>query len=184
MKFAVFIYLFFGAIPLVIGVPPVAEQLQQQQIPLSPSRSPSSINSDDGGSSIASGSSRTSKARLMLDRLKLKASNRFQCHSYPQDNTLSELALDIADLLRKYRDELLVGTGRIPIDTCHAGYDADKISPSIILTTVNGRQADLLTKLLNNLVVNKFPTVKMVNIRSGVALVQEKGTGIRRRATI
>ena len=120
----------------------------------------------------------------MLDRLKLKASNRFQCHSYPQDNTLSELALDIADLLRKYRDDLLVGTGRIPIDTCHAGYDADKIFPSIILTTMDARQADLLTKLLNNLVVNKFPTVKMVNIRSGVALVQEKGRGIRRRATI
>ncbi|KAL8976306.1 MAG: hypothetical protein Q9205_007657 [Flavoplaca limonia] len=171
MKFTVFMYVLFGAIPLVIGAHPVAAQLQQQQIPLSPIRSPSSINS-------------TSKARLMLDRLKLKPTSKFQCHSYPQDNTLSELALDIADLLRKYRDQLFVGMGRIPIDTCHAGYDANKVSPSIILTTMNGRQADILTKLLNNLVVNKFPTVKMVNIRSGVALVQEKGTGIRRRATI
>ncbi|KAI4246440.1 MAG: hypothetical protein L6R42_009902, partial [Xanthoria sp. 1 TBL-2021] len=110
---------------------------------------------------------------------RLKSSSKFQCHSYPPDNTLSELALDVADLLRRYRDQLFVGMGKIPIDTCHAGYGPTDISPSIILTTMNGRQADTLTKLLNNLVIKKFPTVKLVSTRDGIALVQEKGMGIR-----
>ena len=124
------------------------------------------------------------KARVVLDRFKLKSSTKFQCHSYRQDNTLSELALDVADLLRRYRDQLFVGTGRIPIDTCHAGYGPHATSPSIILTTMNGRQADVLEELLNNLIIKKFPTVKIVSTRDSIALVHEKGMGIRRRATV
>lgn len=124
------------------------------------------------------------KARVVLDRFKLKSSTKFQCHSYRQDNTLSELALDVADLLRRYRDQLFVGTGRIPIDTCHAGYGPHATSPSIILTTMNGRQADVLKELLNNLIIKKFPTVKIVSTRDSIALVHEKGMGIRRRATV
>ncbi|KAL8752395.1 MAG: hypothetical protein Q9199_005774 [Rusavskia elegans] len=170
MKFTALIWFLFGAIPLVTGAQPVAEQLQHQ-ISNPDSQRSSSINS-------------VAKARLVLDRFKLKSSSRFQCHSYPPDNTLSELALDVADLLRRYRDQLFVGMGKIPIDTCHAGYGPTDISPSIILTTMNGRQADTLTKLLNNLVIKKFPTVKLVSTRDGIALVQEKGMGIRRRATV
>ncbi|KAL8654958.1 MAG: hypothetical protein Q9226_003225, partial [Calogaya cf. arnoldii] len=125
-----------------------------------------------------------SKTRLFLDRIKIKSSSKFQCHAYPQDNTLSELVLDVTDLLRRYRDQLFVGMGPIPIKTCHAGYGPNDVSPSIMLTNMNGRQADILTKLLNKLVMKKFPTFKMVSTRDGIALVQGKGMGIRRRATV
>ncbi|KAI4100341.1 MAG: hypothetical protein LQ339_005514 [Xanthoria mediterranea] len=184
MKFAALICFFLGAILLVSGAHPVAERLQQHQISYPESQRSSSINSDDSGSSVASASSRFAKARVVLDRFKLKSSTKFQCHSYRQDNTLSELALDVADLLRRYRDQLFVGTGRIPIDTCHAGYGPHDISPSIILTTMNGRQADVLKELLNNLIIKKFPSVKIVSTRDSIALVHEKGMGIRRRATV
>ena len=49
---------------------------------------------------------------------------------------------------------------------------------------MNGRQADILEELLNNLIIKKFPTVKIVSTRDGIALVHEKSMGIRRRATV
>ncbi|KAL8993912.1 MAG: hypothetical protein Q9169_005986 [Polycauliona sp. 2 TL-2023] len=185
MKFATVTWLLFGASSLAIGALPVADRRQQQhQFPIVPSQTSGSISSDNGGSSIASGSSRTSKTRHFLDLIKLKPSTKFQCHAKPQDTTLSNLALDIHDLLQKYRIDLLIATRRIDMDTCHAGYEPNNISPSIMLTTMKGQQAEVLTELLNNLVIKKFPGIKMVSTREGIALVQEKARGIRRRATI
>ncbi|KAL8724274.1 MAG: hypothetical protein Q9166_008044 [cf. Caloplaca sp. 2 TL-2023] len=186
MRLVQLIVVAFGTLPLATSAYQITDRLRQQQSPVLHSEIPSPAHSFDRASSIESGSSR--KSRFSLDRFKLKPSTTFRCHSYPQDHNLSDLAADITDLLNRYRDQLFTGKGnpgRIPVNTCHAGYAPENVSPSVYLTSMTRPQAEVVRRLLTSSIEKKFPSVKMVETREGIALVQEKGKrGLRRRATI
>ncbi|KAL8697928.1 MAG: hypothetical protein Q9201_006847 [Fulgogasparrea decipioides] len=187
MKLATLGLVLFTGIPLIAGTYPVGNwERQQQQLPFLPRPSVNSVDSFDGGSSVSSSSSRESKSRF-LDILKPKHSSNFRCHSYPQDNVLSELAMYITNLFKSYQDELFSRKGdpeRIPLETCLAGYDSVNVWPSIYLSSMTKRQTESVTKLLKNQVVKKYPNFKVVTTGKGIALVQDKGNRIERRVTV
>lgn len=140
-----------------------------------------SSNSDDSSSSHGSSKSR------FLSLFQSKQSSNFECHSYPEENILSDLAVYITELLNTYRDELFSHKGdpdRIPFETCFAGYAPDQVSPTIYFSSMTKSQTESVTKLLSNQVVRKFPRVKVVALGKTIALVHEDNRQIRRRATV
>ncbi|KAL8947281.1 MAG: hypothetical protein Q9222_006418 [Ikaeria aurantiellina] len=182
MKFITLVIALLQAVSLVASAYPIREQ----QHPVLHSSTPSSANSFDTSASSDSSSSRDSK-KSFLDHFKLKKTGTFRCHSSAPDSTLFELAQYVTNLLKAYRDELFsrkTDAGRIPFETCLAGYKADEVSPSIHFTSMNKQQLRTVSKLFQNQVVNKFPTVRIVSTSQGLALVQDQGGKIKRRATI
>ena len=70
-------------------------------------------------------------------------------------------------------------------ETCYAGYEAQDVSPSIYFGGLGKQTAGKVERLLRNQVVGRFPNVRVVTWRDGVAVVvEEGGGGVTRRNTI